>query len=280
MSNSLNLFEIAKKSRMVTLIFWFLIASFFADTNGFGSRVIIMDVGQGDAILIQDSGYNFLIDCGYDDAALYKIYSYTQFGNNKIDILIISHPHYDHIGGCLDIIDRFDIGEVWINDVDYELIEWEVLRSLESVRLVEKGDVVSTDNLLFEVLFPFENGEMVGNNVNNASIVLLLESEHNRVLFTGDAEAPVETLLLNEFNLRMEKDDSSFKIDLLKAGHHCSKSSSSQSFLQIINPDIAVCSAGLDNKFNHPSPEVIDRFELLGIDYHITFLDGDYIFDL
>jgi competence protein ComEC len=108
-------------------------------------------------------------------------------------------------------------------------------------------------------------------NLNNDSIVILLKYLDRRILLMGDAEEEVEKILIEDYG------SSITGVDILKAGHHCSKTASTQKFIQIVSPQISICSCGEDNKFGHPHKETIDTFNMLNLDYYITWEEGDYV---
>jgi competence protein ComEC len=108
-------------------------------------------------------------------------------------------------------------------------------------------------------------------NLNNDSVVMLLNYLDKRVLLMGDAEEEVEEIILRDYRSILTD------IDILKAGHHCSNTASTYDFLEIVNPDIAICSCGEENRFGHPHKETIENFDKLAIEYYVTWEHGDYV---
>ncbi|WKZ31438.1 MAG: MBL fold metallo-hydrolase [Candidatus Dojkabacteria bacterium] len=229
------------------------------------NRVIFLDIGQGDASLIQYEGLNILVDGGPADYLTFALPRYMSVDDSKIDILIVSHPHADHISGILDIVDRYEIGEVWINPVCFNSSLYRLLLDLDlKIKPVNNLHELRYKDMVIQILHPFaaearpsDCKGSVGSlnptdkNVNNDSIVFLLEVAGKKLLFVGDAEAELEKKLLEEGSLE--------DIDLLKAGHHCSRSSSTEAFLTVTKPETAICSFASENSYGHPSPEALSR---------------------
>jgi competence protein ComEC len=230
--------------------------------------VFFLDVGQGDSILIQKGNIQVLIDGGENLSVLYGLGEYMPFGDMEIELVVLTHPHADHINGLLYVFERYGVGEVWFNNVDYKSEIYEYLLTLDiPLKQVEEGTRYILDDWAMEVLFSSDIVYEKDNNLNNASIVLQLETDNYKYLLMGDAEVEVEELLT--------KKDILEDIDILKSGHHCSRTASSEIFLNIIKPEIAICSYGEGNKFGHPHEETIDRFKEKGIQILSTKEEGN-----
>jgi len=230
--------------------------------------VFFLDVGQGDAILIQKGSTQVLIDGGEDSSVLYGLGEYMPFGDMEIELVVLTHPHADHINGLLYVFERYEVGEVWFNYVDYKSDIYEYFLTLEiPLKQAEEGTRYILDDWVMEVIFSSDIVYGKDNNLNNASIVLQLEADNYKYLLMGDAEVEVEKFLIEENILE--------DIDILKAGHHCSKTASSEEFLNIVKPEIAICSYGEGNKFGHPHKETIDRFKERGIKILSTKEEGN-----
>lgn len=252
------------------------------------SRVVFIDVGQGDASLIQFGSFDILVDGGSDSQLENKLKNYMGFNNHIIELLIVTHPHLDHIGGLFGLVEKYQIPTIWVNEVCYESEYYKefLKRNREILVQVDNTYFVREINTFsLEVLYPIEVGSIdekcpegygkyrsLNRNVNNDSIVLKLTVREKSVLFMGDGEIELERKLLGMNDIR--------NADLLKAGHHCSNSSSSQQFLDIVNPQIAICSCGRDNKYNHPSGHVLERFNKEKIQYYITYETSDVVIQL
>lgn len=260
--------------------------------------VVVMDVGQGDAILVSSDRNFALIDGGPDDRVIYRIENYFHPWEREIDLLVLTHPHKDHIEGLFDVLERFDVLEIWVNAVCYESSAWEYLLNDFSVDQVNFGDEKYIGSFVITVINPIEYKKSnwdcsdggIGyfrnfdRNINNDSIVLgvsragvasspeLLRQYYYDYLLMGDAEVEIEDELIRKMP--------DLRAAVLKAGHHCSKTSSSEKFLRKVSPEVAICSCGSENKFGHPSPETIGRFRNLLIEYYLTYEEGDIVIEL
>jgi competence protein ComEC len=242
-------------------------------------RVIVLGVGQGDSILLIDSsGKKILIDGGGGDYVVYSISDYFHPRDRVIDMVILTHPHEDHLSGLIDIFERYDVKEIFYYPACYNSSLYRYFLYLnENIVIIENDFFFEGDSFFLKLLFPLE--EVEGDcvefpNVNNASIVTKLVSESGSMLLMGDAEHEVEDWLMSNYS-REE-----LSVDVLKAGHHCSKTASSQKFLEYIQPSYAICSVGENNKFGHPHKEVIENFEKLNINYDLTYEEGNIVFEL
>lgn len=240
-----------------------------ADTD---LQVHILDVGQGDSILIQNNGENLLIDGGKRSTSD-KVVGYLENqGVEEINYVIGTHPHEDHIGGLIKVLDNFDVKNIMLPEVTSNTIVFEDLldaieRSNIKIRTPEVGGKLDSKNMDISVLAP--NSEKYS-LTNDYSIVLRLEHGKNSFLFTGDAEKKPEIEMAEEHKGRL-------KSDVLKAGHHGSKTSSNPEFLDLVDPAIVVISVAESNSYGHPSSELLDVFNKRGIDIYRTDEDGDII---
>lgn len=245
------------------------------------NRVIFFDVEQGDSALIQIDCFEILIDGGPGDYVLTSLGKYMNPWDMEIDIVILSHPHLDHLGGLLDVFEKFEVKEVWLNPVCYLSPYYEAffISGINS-KAINSNMILRLSNGYLKVLYPFNNDNPVvcegsgylkpfGQNVNNDSVVVQLNYYNKKILFMGDAEKELEVELL--------KNDMVEDVDILKAGHHCSDTSSTEKFLKKVDPEIAICSVGENNRYGHPSLETIDRFEELDIKYRLTSDSGDLV---
>ena len=237
-------------------------------------KVHYIDVGQGDSILIQYDGKNCLVDAG-DTHATDEVITYLNSQSvSKIDLLIISHPDADHIGSMSKVIDNFDIGDVYMPPLSEDLtpttnVYTNMLLSMSrkglKVDLAEAGDTIKFGDLSFKCVAP--QGEFASKN--NSSIAFKLEYGETSFLFTGDMEKESE-----RSTLQRKYDVSA---DVLKVAHHGSASSTTSEFLEAVSPRIAVISVGEDNKYKHPSEEVLEALNQKGVNVYRTDLDGDIV---
>lgn len=228
-------------------------------------QVWYIDVGQGDSQLVrvphEGQFFDILIDTGeyqYADGLVDFLHELNIF---KIDVVINTHPHADHMGGMATIINTFDIGKFYMphfpeeltpNTVSYE----KMLDALENKNLkindLKKGDKVKlAGQAEIEVLSPSKNAEFDG--LNDYSAVMKLKYDEKSFLFTGDIEKAAENALL--------EDRESLKSDVLSVPHHGSSSSSIAEFLDAVSPQYAIISCGKDNKHNHPNEDVVNRLD-------------------
>lgn len=235
--------------------------------------VHFIDVGQGDSIFIQfPDGRTTLIDGGTRESED-KVLSYlNSLGIEKIDYLIATHPHEDHIGGLPGVVRNFDIGKIYMpnktaNTKIFEELLTEIKNKGLNITLVDGFDtIIDEDNIRFVILGP--NGKDYS-ETNDYSIVTKLEYGENSFIFTGDMEREAEIELIeNGYDL---------KSDVLKVGHHGSSTSSSEEFLKEVDPDYSVISLGKDNDYGHPHKETIERLNKIGTKIYRTDELGDIV---
>ena len=246
--------------------FWLLIGILSYKLPYSTERVIFFDVGQGDSILIQKGNFEILIDGGAYDSVIYKLGEYMKWNDKLIDVVVITHMHDDHYMGIKYLLERYDIGLFLLSPNCGELCkEFKSYNYIE----VNNGMNFKYQSINIDILWPRVGG--LDDNLNNDSIVLLLKYLDKKILLMGDAEKEVEETILEEYGGYI------IDVDILKAGHHCSRTASTYNFLEITDPDISICSCGEDNRFGHPHEETIDNFNTLNIPYYITWEEGDYV---
>ena len=233
-------------------------------------EVHFLDVGQADCTLIKCDGYTMLIDAGEDDQGT-KIQNYLKKqGVEKLDYLVLTHPDSDHIGSADVILTKFETGMVFMSDFEKETnIYIDLLQLMKDSQIEyltpEVGDIYPLGSASFQILAPNDEYE----DQNNASIALLLTHGENSFLFTGDAEKSAEKDMLdNGLNLAA---------DVFHAGHHGSKTSNTEDFMNAVNPQYAVISCGVDNSYGLPDAEVLNRFRQNGIKVYRTDEQGTIV---
>lgn len=240
-----------------------------------GLLVHFLDVGQGDSIFIQaKNGNQVLIDGGPGNAVLSELQNIMPFYDRFIDMVVLTHPDADHLGGLVEVMKRYRVGLVLETGVEHSsalFAEWQnVLReSNATVRYARAGQtVVIDDDIAMQILSPLKNYKGTAlEKTNNTSIVSRLDYGSASFLFMGDAEEPVEHILLLIIPEVLDT-------DILKVGHHGSKTSTSEKFLRAVSPDAAVISVGKGNRYGHPYTEVLDRLEEEGARVLRTDVDG------
>lgn len=228
----------------------------------------MFNVGQGDALLlVTPEQHHILIDGGAGNSVLTELSNVLPESFREIDLMILSHPHKDHMEGLIPVLQRFDVQAVLMSAPNYNSEVYDAF--LEAVN--EEGCPVyfaddSTDFRLGEthldVLYPFEaNSGKSMENINNASPVIKVD---DWLLLTGDAEEEVEEKILTL----------DLKARVLKAGHHGSRTSSTNAFLDKVKPEIVLISAGMDNDFGHPHKETLEKLNDRDITVYRTDQEG------
>jgi competence protein ComEC len=236
-------------------------------------EVVFFDVGQGDAAFIElPNRQQILIDGGPDGQLLLeKLGKEMPFWDRTIDLVILTHPEHDHMAGLLEVLKRYKIENILWTGVlrdTAEYKEWERLIKKEeaNVFIARDGQTIDGGGAFINILHPFEilEGKTV-TNTNNTSVAVRLVFGETSFLFTGDAYKSVERELING--------GAEIDSDVLKAGHHGSKTSTAPEFVESVSPEIVVISCGKDNPYGHPNPETLQALE--GIDIFRTDFDGD-----
>jgi competence protein ComEC len=181
--------------------------------------------------------------------------------DKKIELLILTHPDSDHLSGLVEVLKRYEVGQILetgIFDNSAEYQEWNNLIKQKNipVAFAQKGQIIKiADNLSIKILYPFGiiAGQNFGDNTNKTSIVGKIIYGQNEVLFTGDAEQNTEEPLLWT--------GADLQADILVVGHHGSKNSTGEKFLAAVAPQIAVIQVGAKNKYGHPAPETLERLK-------------------
>lgn len=232
-----------------------------------------LDVGQGDAILIKTPyGQNILVDGGPNNKILEELGENLPVWDRTIDLVILTHPHDDHVNGLNEVIKRYEITKILSTGVIHTAPGYiNFLKNIKEyevpLTIIDRPQtLVLGENCEIKILYPdksFYTKET--DNLNNTSIVFNLKFGETNFLFMGDAEKEVEEKLIKNDDL---------KAQVLKVGHHGSDTASSKNFLEKVTPNLAVIEVGKSNKFNHPNLRVINRLERIGAKIYRTDLDG------
>ena len=238
--------------------------------------VTVLDVGQGDAILVEGSrGGRLLIDGGPDpDRLLVELDRRIPPWDRRLDAVVLSHPHEDHVAGLAMLLERYRVGRTFEPGMlgpgpGYAAWAAELAGRPTPGSLLAAGDRLSVDDIALEVLWPMPGSVPreppdTGTGINNVSIVLLGSVAGRRFLLTGDVEEEVDPELLARLG----------HVDLLKIAHHGSRTASTDAFLDAVDPTVAVASAGAGNPYGHPSPATLSRIEARGARVLRTDRDG------
>lgn len=234
-------------------------------------KIYFLNVGQGDASYIKTpSGEDILIDGGPDSSVLNELGSVMDVGDHEINLVILTHPHADHITGLLEVMQRYQIDEVWETGVEYpssvyESWKKEITQKQIPDKIVKTGDAKQFGETKILVLYPLSPiaGEKI-DNLNNASIVNRLDYKKFSALFLGDAEIEVQKKIAPSMKVAT----------VLKVGHHGSRNGTTKEMLEVVRPALAVISSGKDNKFGHPHTEALNLLKQFAVRIFRTDQNG------
>ncbi len=279
------------KIKLGALVILLIVAIFSAylalKTSSNTLVVAFLNVGQGDAIFINSpSGNQMLVDGGSGRQILGELGRVMHFYDKNIDIVLATHPDMDHIGGLNDVFDKYKIDLFVEPGVESDSSIYQELKKrvgIEKYNYIEarRGMTIDFgDGVFFEILFPVFDPKNI--ETNNASIVGKLIYGQNEFLLTGDSPQKIEEYLVS---LEKNKCQGStlpcfgrLESDVLKAGHHGSKTSTSQAFVSAVSPQYTVISVGKDNKYGHPNQEILDILNNFGTKILRTDKQGMIIF--
>jgi len=277
---------VSSKTKILFLAIVFCIFGLWLYVNITSSpqfKAVFLNIGQGDSTLIfLPQGGKMLVDCGPDRTILRKLNQYLPFYDRQIDYLLVTHPDLDHYGGCIDVLRRYDVKNIFINgakkEKDPNFLSWENYLEKEEaeVFIVERpiAYILSGARLKFFSPDPEFINEKTGDN--DKSLVFKFFYNTTTIFFTADMEEKIEKELIKKYCEDSVENCLEFKSDYLKVGHHGSDSSSGQEFLTAVNPHIGIISVGKNN-FGHPSLRVLRRMEREKIEIWRTDRRGDII---
>jgi len=268
---------------IIALIVWFLVL------NQRPGRILetdFLDVGQGDAVLIKTpKGQTVLVDGGPNNKVLEKLGKYLAPLQKRIDIIILTHPHADHVSGLIEVLRRYSVGLVILNGVYLKTDNYDqFLNAIEDnkvkVLIAEAGEAIHFDkDLEFDILSPNKNLAglafnknsesfgTAGDDVNDTSIVGKLIFNDFSIMFMADATSKIENQILAYGD--------NLKSDILKVGHHGSKYSSFPIFLKTVAPKAGIIEVGAKNFYGLPSQAALSRFKMFGANIFRTDQNGD-----
>lgn len=258
---------------LINILIWVTV---FAHEDNHTLTVAFLNVGQGDSIFIETpNGNQMLVDGGRNASVLRELSKMMSFNDRSIDVVVATHPDKDHISGLIDVLKRYDVGTFLYSGVIHSTGEYQtLLKSVTEENLVptlaRRGMKIMLGGGVFaEILFPDRDVSHVETNLG--SIVMRVVYGETEIMLTGDSPQSIEDYLVSINGKKLGS-------DVLKAGHHGSKTSTAEDFVDTVHPRYAIISAGRDNSYGHPHKEVIDIFEQRGIEVISTADVGTIIF--
>jgi len=232
-------------------------------------KVHFIDVGQGDSILVDLGDTEILIDGG--DKSPGVVSYLDDYIDGPLEVMVATHPHADHIGGLIAVLANFKVDNIWLNgDTSTSQTYKEFMSAVNAegaeVHVAKRGNQIKTGRLMLDVLNPTQP---LSGSINNKSIVLLLSHGDTDFLFDGDAETEAEASMLSAHVIP--------DVEILKVGHHGSRTASSEPFLQAAKPDVAIYMAGKDNSYGHPHQETIAALTEVGAEIYGTDICGTIV---
>lgn len=267
------IYILKRKKKLIYKIIIVIISLIFLINNGriVNNEVSILDVGQGDSSLIRLKNKNILIDTGgninYDISKNILIPYFKSVGIKKIDYLVLTHGDYDHMGEAINLVENFKVEKVIFNCGEFNDLEKKLIKVLDK-KNTKYYSCIKELNIDDNKLYFLNTKEY--DNENDNSNVIYTELNGYKLMFMGDAEIEKEKDILGKYNLS--------NIDVLKVGHHGSKTSSSRTFIDEINPKYSIISVGKNNRYGHPNKEVLNTLEDSKI--YRTDQDGSIIFKI
>ncbi len=224
------------------------------------------DIGQGDSALIDMGREQLLIDGGPGSSVVEKLTETMSFWDRRIEYVIGTHPHADHIDGIVHALHYFTFDHVFLPDYPYESRVYKTLVNEMDEQYLFTGDIITFNNgSTFEVLWPPRGEALNPEDANSASITGILSVYGTSLLFTGDLPSEEELEIAGRLR----------DVDVLKVGHHGSRTSTSETLLTLADPELAIMSLGEGNDYGHPASETLTRLERHGVQLFRTDENGD-----
>jgi len=237
-------------------------------------HIFVLDVGQGDAILIQKNNKQILIDGGPDDKVISELGKVMPVEDREIEWLILSHPHADHVTGLVEVLRRYKVDKIEYNGIDYDSgVYKDFLAEIKTKNIpTEIPEIGRVENIFDQgkitYLWPGNNADSYKNNLNNTSEVIRFDYGNFSALFPGDCEVECwQGIIVDNKNMIAN-------ITFLKVAHHGSRNGSIEDIISIIRPKIAAISLAKNNKFSFPHKEVMDSLQKYGADIFRTDLNS------
>jgi beta-lactamase superfamily II metal-dependent hydrolase len=258
---------------IAVLVVWAGVFSHFkADTaNSKDLKIYFLNVGQGDSEYIKmPDGEDVLIDGGPDNSVLTELGKVMNFGDHEINLVVLTHPHADHVTGLVQVLQRYKVDEIWESGVKYPSATYDAWKQEISRQDIKDDFVISGvqknfDNISFKVLSPLfslKNQNM--DNVNNASVVTELDYDQFSTLFTGDLEKTAQPQIYDKLHA----------VTVLKVDHHGSNTGTTDDWLKILRPAIGVIEVGAGNTYGHPHQETLNLLKNYAVQIYRTDQNG------
>jgi competence protein ComEC len=268
--------------KRAVLVLLLLLLTFLLTSQAIAGVLSIhfIDVGQGDAILIQSPlGKTMLVDGGDSkNECVRKLLDYLRKADiSNLDIIVATHPHVDHIGGLISVLEQFEVGRVYDSGKIHETsVFYEYLSLIDEkdipFGILRRGDRIALDSEVeIMVLHPVGEVGLPNLSVNDCSVVLKIIFGEVEVLLTGDIGVAIEEKLVRE--------GLSIDSDVLKVSHHGSRYASSSEFLDAVAPSFAILSVGIDNSYGHPHDEILKSLREREITTFLTSIDGTIVIE-
>lgn len=267
--------NISKKDWLVLAVLGLVLTlTFFVGKADGKLHIYFLDVGQGDAMFVETpSGKQILVDGGPGSVVLQRLGEIMPLFDKSIDMIVSTHPDADHLSGLVRVLERYKVSKILETGMECDTSlcgQWEEAKKekqpeVDDAFLGQEAD--AGDGVKFLVLNPSENleGRFLSKR-NNGGIILKLVYGSQSVLLTADVEKQIEEKLV--------RSGAKIDSDFLKVAHHGSKTSSTENFLKKVSPLLAFIEVGRDNKYGHPTREVLQRLEDFQIPYYRTDIDG------
>lgn len=236
-------------------------------------KVVFFDIGQGDSIFIETPQKNqILIDGGPSNKVAEKLGKQMPFWDKTIDLVILTHPDYDHQRGLLDVLDYYKVQNIiWTGELSegktFEAWQAKIKKESANVFLVKAGVKIIVGQAKLDILYPMDLSKQDSKNNNDSSIITRMVFGQTTFMFTGDANREAEQSVI--------ANNQDIKSNVLKVSHHGSRSATSPAFLANVKPSIAVISVGANNSYGHPHQEVLSNLAEFGIKVIRTDQMGD-----
>ncbi len=251
---------------------------FIAQTEAGKCRIYFLDVGQGNATLfsVGDEGY-VLVDTGPEDAEASLLAMLSELGVERIEYLVLTHPHDDHIGGADGVLGSIPVGQTLMpeetsNTASFQSLLLAIERNGCKLKLPRAGEVFALGKLSMTIMSPLDTDASEDEDENERCLTLRATFGASSIFLAADVGEPIEAELLDRYPAAM------LRVDLLGVGHHGAATSSGADFLSALSPKYAVISCGKNNSYGHPSDGTLERLGEAGVEVFRTDRDGTVVF--